>query len=345
MASARAGCDRERDWVSGSQAERVSARERQERDERRQRRIVFAGVGVLVFAAAIVIVGLVVTQYFPPRARVLSIEGESVSASELVDHALRIAFLEPELRAPALGELPAFTLDRLIDEQALRSAAAELGDPTEEQRAAESRALLQIPDDADDVAFAAALTDVLRRSGLSRGDFNAVVDARIQEKAVRAGIEGELGESAVQLRMRLIRVADEARAQELRAQALAGADFAELAAEESLDATAQLGGDLGWLLAERIDFTIASAVAGLQPGEITEPLPIGFFFELYLLLDRDEDRALEEAQRAELVGARMDEWLAAARGSIDFERDLSSDETEWVVEHFQSRFLADVQNR
>ena len=44
---------------------------------------------------------------------------------------------------------------------------------TEEQRAAESRALLQIPDDADDVAFAAALTDVLRRSGLSRGDFNA----------------------------------------------------------------------------------------------------------------------------------------------------------------------------
>ncbi len=332
--------------MAGSQAERVSARERQERDERRQRRIVLAGVGVLVSAAVIVAVGLFVTQYLPPRARVLSIEGESVSASGLVDHAMRIVILEPNLRGPAIGELPAFTLERLIDEEALRSAAgAELGAPGEERRAAEGRALLQLPDDADDVAFAETLTDVLRRTGLSRDDFDAVVEARIQEAAVRAGIEEELGESAVQLRLRRIRVADEARAQELREQALAGADFGELADEASLDAASEPGGDLGWLLAERIELPIASAVAGLAPGEITEPLPVGFFFELYLLEERDEERALEEEQVAELVGARMDEWLAAARGSIDFERDLSSGEEEWVAERFQSRFVDDLQHR
>lgn len=331
--------------MAGSQAERISARERQEREDRRQRRIVLAGVGVLVFAAFIVVAGLFVTQYLPPRARVATIEGDGVSASELVDRAMLIAIAEQDLQPPSIPELPVFTLERLIDEAALRSASAELGAPTEEQRAAEGLALLQLPDDADDVAFAESLTDMLRRSGLSRDEFDAIVEARLQEAAVRADIEGELGESAVQLRLRRIRVADEARAQELRDQAIAGADFGELADEASLDAAAEPGGDLGWLLAEQIDLTIASAVAGLQAGDITEPLPVGFFFELYLLEERDEERALEEQQIAELVDARMEEWLAAARGSVDFERDLSAGESEWVAERFQSRFVDDLQHR
>jgi parvulin-like peptidyl-prolyl isomerase len=338
-------CGRERERVAGSQAERISARERQEREDRRQRRSVFAGVGVLVFAAAVVVVGLFVTQYLPPRARVATIEGDSVSASGLVDRALLIAIAEQELQPPAFLDLPVFTLERLIDEAALRSASAELGSPTEEQRAAEGRALLQLPDDADAVAFAESLTDTLRRSGLSRDEFDAIVEARVHEAAVRADIEVELGESAVQLRLRRIRVADEARAQELRDQALAGADFGGLADEASLDATAEPGGDLGWLLAEQIDLTIASAIAGLEVGDITEPLPVGFLFVLYLLEDRDDARPLEEQQIAELVDARMEEWLAAARGSVDFERDLSANESEWVAERFRGRFIDDIDDR
>ncbi len=167
----------------------------------------------------------------------------------------------------------------------------------------------------------------------------------MQESALRAGLEEEVGETAVQLRLRRIRVADEASAQALRERALGGADFAELADESSLDAAIEPGGDLGWQLAQEIEATIASAVAGLEPGNITEPLPIGFFFELYLLEDRDEERALEEAQRARLLDTRVEEWLGRARGSIDFERDLSSGESEWVAERFQSRFVDDLQRR
>ena len=41
----------------------------------------------------------------------------------------------------------------------------------------------------------------------------------------------------------------------------------------------------------------------------------------------------------------MEEWLAAARGSVDFERDLSAGESEWVAERFESRLVDDLQHR
>ncbi len=333
--------------MSGSQTERVSARERQERDERRQRRIVFVGVGVLLVATFVALIGVFFTQYLPPRARVLSIEGESVSASELVARAMLLAVFEPNVPPPpGIDQFPAFTLEKIIDEEALRFAAAdELGFPTAEQHAAESRALLQIPADADEVAFAGTLTKALSVVGLSRAAFDAVVEARIQEAAVRATIREDLTDSAVQLRLRRIRVADEARAHELREQALAGADFSELADEASLDAIAEPGGDLGWLIMEQIDHAIAAVVNGFEPGDITEPLPVGFFFELYLLEERDEERLLEEDQVMELVRVGMEEWLAAARGAIAFESDLSAGESQWVFHRLQNRLSDGLQNR
>ena len=96
---------------------------------------------------------------------------------------------------------------------------------------------------------------------------------------------------------------------------------------------------------EQIDHAIAAVVNGFEPGDITEPLPVGFFFELYLLEERDEERLLEEDQVMELVRVGMEEWLAAARGAIAFESDLSAGESQWVFHRLQNRLSDGLQNR
>ena len=73
---------------------------------------------------------------------------------------------------------------------------------------------------------------------------------------------------------------EEARARALKAlaEARAGADFARIAATYSDAPDALEGGALGWRSHERLPELFASALAALQPGEVTEPLrsPAGF---------------------------------------------------------------------
>ncbi len=326
--------------MAGSRAVRVSAREERERRERRERRVVLAGGGVLLAAALVVLAGIVITQYLPPRARVATIGGDSVSASALVDRAVLLAILESTVAAPPIDEFAAFTLDRLVDEAALRSGgAAEFGAPTDEQRSAELRALLGVPQEADVAELAAALANLLWSAASGRA-LDAVVDARLQEASLRERFAREVPEVAPQIRLRRIRVSEEARAGELRERALAGEPFGALAAEASLDAASVPGGDLGWTLVERVDAAVAAALSGLEPGGIAEPLAVGPFVELYLLEERDDARALESAQVAEIVQERLEEWLAAEREALGVEHDLSPGESEWVAERVGRR-LAD----
>jgi peptidyl-prolyl cis-trans isomerase SurA len=68
------------------------------------------------------------------------------------------------------------------------------------------------------------------------------------------------------------------RAEELVAQAKAGADFAQLAASYSNAPEALQGGDLGWRTAERLPNIFLDAVKNLTPGQIGAIVhsPIGF---------------------------------------------------------------------
>jgi peptidyl-prolyl cis-trans isomerase SurA len=68
------------------------------------------------------------------------------------------------------------------------------------------------------------------------------------------------------------------RAEELVAQAKAGADFAQLAASYSNAPEALQGGDLGWRTAERLPNVFLDAVKDLKPGQIGPIVhsPIGF---------------------------------------------------------------------
>jgi peptidyl-prolyl cis-trans isomerase SurA len=57
-------------------------------------------------------------------------------------------------------------------------------------------------------------------------------------------------------------------------QVRGGASFVAYARQFSEASTAGLGGDLGWVRAEQLNDAVASAVTALQPGQITDPLPV-----------------------------------------------------------------------
>lgn len=127
----------------------------------------------------------------------------------------------------------------------------------------------------------------------------------------------------IQARHILLKVADDgsddaavlARAQALREQVRAGADFAALAREQSQDpGSAMRGGDLGWFAAGKMAPAFERAAFALaEPGALSEPVKTQFGYHLIELQGRKPavPRPFEEV---------LPELRQKARERLDFEQ-------------------------
>ena len=83
----------------------------------------------------------------------------------------------------------------------------------------------------------------------------------------------------------------------LRQQILDGADFAELARENSDDPVAAQGGDLGWSNPGDYVPEFEQVLKELQPGEISQPFKTQFGWHIVQLLERREQDMTETVRR------------------------------------------------
>ena len=158
--------------------------------------------------------------------------------------------------------------------------------------------------------------------------------------AKRAAVDSAAADTPVtQTRVRhiLVRVSDnqsesEARRRisEVRSLIERGADFADIARQNSADGTAGRGGDLGWILPGDTVPDFERAMNALAPGQLSEPVRSPFGFHLIHVLERRQQAASAERARAvarqALREQRSDEawqnWLRQLRDSTYVEYRL-----------------------
>jgi len=108
------------------------------------------------------------------------------------------------------------------------------------------------------------------------------------------------------------------RAELLRAQLLSGADFAELAQQNSRDASARDGGDLGTLKRGELAQDIETQILSLAAGEVSLPFRSALGYHIFRLESKDslegEGLTRVKAQIREILfrekfDARLDTWL------------------------------------
>ena len=83
----------------------------------------------------------------------------------------------------------------------------------------------------------------------------------------------------------------------LRNELAGGADFAALAKQYSDDATADQGGDLGWLASGTTAPEFQQAMDALAPGQISEPFRSRFGWHLVQVIERRNRDATDEVKR------------------------------------------------
>jgi len=230
----------------------------------------------------------------------------------------------------ALSQVPAI----LIQEEIVRRFSGEFDiTASEEEILQEIATRLGIT--ADDEAFDVVYQQELARSGLSELEFSDMIEAAVLQVKLLEMFEAELSPSAESVRYRQILVTTDETAQEIRDQIEAGEDFAALAAENSLDVgTKDSGGEVGWVPRGVLDASTEELVFALEPNDITMiPLPQGVL--LIEMLEKAEDREVEETQRAPLARRAFDSWVQEKRESLDIENFVLSDgdKCDWALRH------------
>ena len=214
------------------------------------------------------------------------------------------------------NDLPA-QIQNLPDQFLYDGILQQLVDTTLALRAADTAGL------ADEPAIARAL-DRQRGTFLADLYMRRIMREAVTEDALRERYEAEYAsaEPVREIRASHILVADEALAQDIRAELDAGVDFAELAAEHGTDGTRTQGGDLGFFGPEMMVPEFAEAAFALSPGETAGPVRTQFGWHLIRVTDERERPipSLEEVeeQLAEALGREaIDERLASLREAAE----------------------------
>lgn len=145
------------------------------------------------------------------------------------------------------------------------------------------------------------------RRGLRDAFFEQVIAGAVDDKEVRAFYDENVGSRKPEdeVKARHILVDSKAKAQELSQKIKAGADFAELAKQNSGDpGSKEQGGDLGFFVRGQMVPQFEEAAFSLKPGEVSEPFETQFGWHI-VKVDMRRERKVPpfEAIKDRLKGA------------------------------------------
>lgn len=177
---------------------------------------------------------------------------------------------------------------------------------------------------ADEVALENGRRDFMANTALTRAAEAAISDEAIEEAYAAFVTEFDGREPTPEFNASHIIVETEEEAQALKTQLDDGADFAELARENSTDGAAANGGSLGWFGLGAMVQEFEEAVTSMEVGEIAGPLQTQFGWHLVILNDTRMSTApaLEEV-REQLVQTIQREAVEAEIARVTETADIS----------------------
>lgn len=215
------------------------------------------------------------------------------------------------------GTLETQVLDLLIEYELIRQAAEEQGVViTADQVEAEVNASIEASGSQQDFdAWLAA-------NQWTMDEFRSQVLLDLMTNELKAPVLAAVPEVAEQVHARHILVDSEEEAQSVLDQLNSGADFTQLAADHSRDATSRFnGGDLGWFPRGALLVSEVEDVAfSLEPGETSGIVPSSQGYHIVQTLEKDPARPILPETMPRLWERALNEWRRSLWDGAQIER-------------------------
>ncbi len=191
---------------------------------------------------------------------------------------------------------------------------------------------------ADDPNYDARFQEELVRSGLTEDEYKQMAEAAVLNDKLRQKLEEGLPASVESIHLRQIELSDEAAADDVVQQLQAGADFAALAAEKSLDTTSKdKGGDLGWIPRGYLDKSLEDTVFALEPGK-AQSVPTQAGAAVFQVVEKAQDQPIDADKKIRLATTALQKWVDEKKAQLDVKEFVSQDEDKarWAIERAYS---------
>lgn len=224
------------------------------------------------------------------------------------------------------------------DEAVLLALAQELGvTATDDDVKAEIATMLELSG-PDDPALDTRLQEELTKTSVTEAQYRDRARAAVLKRKAQEKFTAEVPATAESVHYREILVGDQAEADAILAQIQGGADFAQVAAEKSLDsAAAGTGGDAGWAPRGSLDAALEDKLFALELNALTTAESNGQFF-VYQLLEKQADRPVDESQKTMISDNSYQKWLDEKRASLTIDNNVSPGDCDgkkvkWALDH------------
>lgn len=169
--------------------------------------------------------------------------------------------------------------------------------------------------------------------GITRAEYTSMVEAQLLYRKLQEAMGAEVPTSADQVHARHILMETEEKAKELAEKLKNGASFEDLARAESEDsASKEKGGDLGWFPRGVMVPQFEEVAFQLEPRQVSDPVESPFGWHIIEVLEKEQNRPLDEEDLDSLKSGAISKWLEAARTSPDVKRELTDERRKWVFE-------------
>lgn len=210
-------------------------------------------------------------------------------------------------------------LETLIVDKLVEQAAAEMGINISEAEIDEQIALLE----QEAATQNYSVDEFFAAQGITREEYRERLRMILLTQKVNETVTASVPTTTTEVHARHILVADEATASAILEQLNAGADFAQLALQYSLDPTSrEAGGDLGWIApGDLVQKEVEDALFSLPTNARSpEPVRSPLGYHIVEAIERGESRPLDPARLAEQRNLAWEAWVVQQRTEAEIVR-------------------------
>ncbi|MTE00994.1 peptidylprolyl isomerase [Paracoccus sp. YIM 132242] len=223
---------------------------------------------------------------------VATVNGTPITLGEMIVMK-EAASQDPQMAAMGDGALYEIMLDQLIQQTAVAAAGKEN-------------------------AGVRAQLEIQRRNTLAAAAIAEVTKAQPTDAEIQAAYDGLFAsaEPPTEYSAAHILVDTEEKARDIKAQLDGGADFGTLAEQNSTGPSGPNKGDLGWFSADQMVKPFADAVAGMEKGQVSDPVQTEFGWHVIKL----NDTRMREAPKLEDVRDQISQMVLRDKVQAEIER-------------------------
>lgn len=327
--------------ATGSASPRTGGGRRPHQRESREQQWIYLGAAtVLGIVAVVVVVGLLVTWYLPPRAHVLTVGDRDFNAVQVADRALYLANAGNgnAQRTPAAEGISSLTQQQIL----LQVGPTLVEEVTDLEVRDAIATRLGLEEGFTDLEYGDALGGFLSASDLGRADFEGIIRAGLYEDRVSETLVAALPEAGDQFHLLAIRTNDRAKAQAVTDAVRGGSEF-EAAAEEAgvLESNGEVI-DLGWFAPSAVGDRLQDVLVDMQTGDVSDPVndASNVGFEVFYVDSRTLDEPYEDSVRDQLGALALETFFTDQEGVLGVEEDLSDSERDWIQRRVVDALIA-----